>query len=188
MKCDICQINDAVVFLQEVRGNQKKELAINALFGFSEPVLWPLILFNVVKGDIRNYCAENIYSLQKIFVINTKKGSFTSRKKYIDENIKDVAVVDKTTALKYFDFVGGATLDHTRVEKSDVLSYALDSVNADRGSAILVGDRVYDAEGARLCGIDSLGVTYGHGSEREIRESGFSFIAKTVGDITEILH
>ena len=26
MKCDICQINDAVVFLQEVRGNQKKEL------------------------------------------------------------------------------------------------------------------------------------------------------------------
>lgn len=26
MKCDICQINEAVVFLQEVRGNQKKEL------------------------------------------------------------------------------------------------------------------------------------------------------------------
>lgn len=90
--------------------------------------------------------------------------------------------------MKYFDFVGGATLDHTRVEKSDVLSYALDSVNADRAVSILVGDRVYDAEGARLCGIDSLGVTYGHGSESEIRESGFSFIAKTVGDITEILH
>ena len=98
-------ISTAVSKIVEDAGNQKKELAINALFGFSEPVLWPLILFNVVKGDIRNYCAENIYSLQKIFVINTKKGSFTSRKKYIDENIKDVAVVDKTTALKYFDFV-----------------------------------------------------------------------------------
>lgn len=26
MKCDICKINDAVIFLQEVRGNQKKEV------------------------------------------------------------------------------------------------------------------------------------------------------------------
>ena len=26
MKCDVCKINDAVIFLQEVRGTQKKEL------------------------------------------------------------------------------------------------------------------------------------------------------------------
>ena len=26
MKCDICKINDAVIFLQEVRGNEKKQL------------------------------------------------------------------------------------------------------------------------------------------------------------------
>ena len=89
--------------------------------------------------------------------------------------------------MKYFDFVGGATLDHTRVEKSAVLSYALDAVGAERELSILVGDRVYDAEGARACGIDSLGVTYGHGSEREISESGFSYIAGSVSDISKIL-
>ena len=89
---------------------------------------------------------------------------------------------------KYFDFIGAATLDHTRVEKSEVLDYSLKSIGAeDRGACILIGDRVYDAQGARVCGIDSIGVLYGHGSEEEIRASGFTYIASTVSDISKIL-
>ena len=88
---------------------------------------------------------------------------------------------------KYFDFIGGATLDHTRVEKSAVLSYSLDSVNAERERAILVGDRIFDAEGARECRIDSLGVIYGHGSREEIEEAGFTYTAEKVSDIAKIL-
>lgn len=89
---------------------------------------------------------------------------------------------------KYFDFIGGATLDHTRVEKSEVLNYSLDSFGAeDREACILVGDRIYDAQGARACSIDSIGVLYGHGSEEEISSSGFTYIAKTVSDIAKIL-
>ena len=87
----------------------------------------------------------------------------------------------------YFDFVGGATLDHTRVEKSAVLSYALDSVGADRDSSILVGDRVYDAEGASICGISSLGVLWGHGTYEEIHSSGFTHVAATPEEVFEIL-
>ena len=86
---------------------------------------------------------------------------------------------------KYFDFVGGATLDHTRVEKSEVLAYALSSVGG--GKAVLVGDRKFDAEGAELCGIDSLGVLYGHGSREEIEAAGFTYIAETVADILKFL-
>ncbi len=89
--------------------------------------------------------------------------------------------------LKYFDFVGAATLDHTRVEKSEVLGYALSSVGAQGSKSILVGDRVYDAEGAAACGIDSLGVFYGHGSEEEILSAGFTYTAKSVSEISEIL-
>ena len=89
--------------------------------------------------------------------------------------------------MKYFDFVGGATLDHTRVEKNAVLSYALESVEAEKDKSVLVGDRVFDAEGARACGIDSLGVLWGHGSREEIFSSGFTYTAETVSALTEIL-
>ncbi|MBR5140678.1 MAG: HAD hydrolase-like protein [Clostridia bacterium] len=88
---------------------------------------------------------------------------------------------------KYFDFVGAATLNHTRVEKSDILSYALDAVNADRSSSVMVGDRKYDAIGAAEVGIDSIGVLYGHGEEAEIAAAGFTYTLSTVEDITKIL-
>lgn len=90
---------------------------------------------------------------------------------------------------KYFDFIGGAATDKIRDKKHEVLEYSLQSIGAlgDRSRAILVGDRIYDAEGAKMCGIDSLGVLYGHGSEQEVRSGGFTLIANTVGEIADIL-
>ena len=89
---------------------------------------------------------------------------------------------------QFFDFIGGAASEKSRDKKSEVLEYSLENVgNPDREKCILVGDRVYDAEGAKALGIDSLGVLYGHGSREEIEGSGFNFIAKTVAEIAEII-
>ena len=89
---------------------------------------------------------------------------------------------------EYFDFVGAATLDHKREKKHEVLEYALCGVGAlDRSKCILVGDRKFDAEGAKICGIDSLAVTYGHGSVEEISSAGFDYIAATAEDVARLL-
>ena len=89
---------------------------------------------------------------------------------------------------KYFDFIGGAATDKTRDKKAEVLEYSLNSIGiTDRSGVILVGDRMYDAEGAGECGIDSMGVLYGHGSREEILSSGFTLIAETTADISKIL-
>ena len=87
---------------------------------------------------------------------------------------------------KYFDFLGGAKGDN-RDHKWQVLDYSLNAVNADRSRAILVGDRMYDAEGARICGIDSLAVSWGHGSREELETSGFTSIANTPEEVTNYL-
>lgn len=87
---------------------------------------------------------------------------------------------------QYFDFMGGAKGDD-RDHKWQVLDYSLNSVCADRSKAILVGDRMYDAEGAKICGIDSLGVAWGHGSREELESSGFTHIADSPDDVTAFL-
>ena len=93
---------------------------------------------------------------------------------------------------EYFDFIGGA-INHQNDQKWQVLNWSLSSVGVDLddprslAECILVGDRKYDAEGARICGIDSLGVLYGHGTEDEIYSSGFTLFAKTVSDVSRIL-
>ena len=85
---------------------------------------------------------------------------------------------------KYFDFIGGAESGSERYTKTAVLKYVLESTGASLDGAILVGDRMYDAEGAREVGIDSLGVLWGHGSQEEIDSSGFAHIIKDVEDLS----
>ena len=65
-----------------------------------------------------------------------------------------------------FDAVCGATLDETRVRKTDVIAYALETLGAEPDAAVMVGDRLHDIEGAHACGLPALGVTYGYGPQR----------------------
>lgn len=88
---------------------------------------------------------------------------------------------------QYFDFIAGATLDDSRVEKADVISYALKSCNIAPYNAIMVGDRKHDIIGAKKNGLNSVGVLYGYGGEDELKSAGADYIAATPSDVAEIL-
>ena len=117
-------------------------------------------------------------------------------KKIVLATSKPLDTAKKVLALfgltDYFDFIGGA-VSHQNDQKWQVLNWSLSSVGIDvndpaqREKCILVGDRKYDAEGAKICGIDSMGVLYGHGTEEEIYSSGFTHYAHTVADICKTL-
>jgi len=84
----------------------------------------------------------------------------------------------------YFDFVAGSELDGSRVNKDEVIRYALDSCNIkDLSKAIMIGDREYDITGAKKIGIKSMGVLYGYGDRRELEKAGADYIMDTVEDI-----
>lgn len=117
-------------------------------------------------------------------------------KKIVLATSKPLDTAKKVLALfgltDYFDFIGGA-VSHQNDQKWQVLNWSLTSVGIDvndpaqREKCILVGDRKYDAEGAKICGIDSMGVLYGYGTEEEIYSSGFTHYAPTVADISKAL-
>ena len=89
---------------------------------------------------------------------------------------------------KYFDFISTATIDKKRDKKREVLVYALSSVpGCDKSKCLMVGDRVFDAVGAKEVGIDSMGVLYGHGSREEIESSGFNYVVENVSDISKLI-
>ena len=117
-------------------------------------------------------------------------------KKIVLATSKPLDTAKKVLALfgltDYFDFIGGA-VSHQNDQKWQVLNWSLSSVGVDLNDpeslakCILVGDRKYDAEGAQICGIDSMGVLYGHGTEEEIYSSGFTMYASSVSDIAKTL-
>ena len=86
----------------------------------------------------------------------------------------------------YFDFEAGAYSDRIRDKKWEVLAYALEQFpDIPREKCVLVGDRKYDAEGAHICGIDSIGIGWGHGSAEELSESGFVAVFQTKSSFLE---
>ena len=87
---------------------------------------------------------------------------------------------------RWFDFLGGASGD-TRDHKWQVLEYSMSNVGADPAHTVLVGDRMYDAEGAAVCGIDSIGVLWGHGSREELESAGFTALVSTPDELVRLL-
>lgn len=86
---------------------------------------------------------------------------------------------------KYFDFIGGASSDSSKELKSDVIKMGLEALDVkDLSNALMVGDRLYDIVGAKECGLDSMGVLYGYGSRKELKEYGATYIALTPWDVT----
>ncbi len=82
----------------------------------------------------------------------------------------------------YFSFVAGASLDKTRVEKADVVAYALKNLSPPV-RAVMVGDRKHDVLGAAQNGLKSVGVLYGYGDRDELLSAGANAIAETPLDI-----
>ena len=87
----------------------------------------------------------------------------------------------------YFDFVGAADGDRQRDKKHEVLEYVFENLGCKRERSVMVGDRVFDADGARKCGIDAIGVLWGHGSREELDSSGFVYIAENPAELISFL-
>jgi phosphoglycolate phosphatase len=65
----------------------------------------------------------------------------------------------------------GPELDGTRNDKSDLLHHALETTGEDPMDAVMVGDRSHDIVAARTCGMASIAVAWGYGTEAEHRDA-----------------
>ncbi|MBP5280980.1 MAG: HAD hydrolase-like protein [Lachnospiraceae bacterium] len=91
----------------------------------------------------------------------------------------------------YFDVVVGSELDGSRVDKVEIVQEALrqlfPSGRVQKHKVFMVGDRKFDAEGARLAGVESVGVTFGYGSMEELMEAHTDYIVRSVEELRRFL-
>lgn len=88
-----------------------------------------------------------------------------------------------------FDFVSGAAFGEKKADKSHIVKKALEGLGVeDLSTAVMVGDRCFDVEGARIAGIKSIGVLEGgYGDEAEFKTAGADWIVETLADIKDIV-
>ncbi len=84
-----------------------------------------------------------------------------------------IKILEHFGLARYFDFIGGSTLNETRTKKTEVIDYVLMENSLDPKDCLMVGDRFYDIEGARKCGLDVAAVLFGYGSKEELCSADF---------------
>lgn len=97
-------------------------------------------------------------------------------------------VLDHFHLTDFFEFIGAANEDSSRVNKDDVIRYVIDSCGlTDLDRIVMVGDRKHDIAGAHKTGVEALGVLYGYGSREELEGSGADWIAEDVKEMKQLL-
>ena len=90
-----------------------------------------------------------------------------------------------------FDAVCGSNIDGSRKDKKDLIPYAVaclgGDIERDRERTVMLGDTWYDAQGARLCNVDFIGVRYGYGDVEAMKEQGAAAFADAPGELYSLL-
>ena len=95
-------------------------------------------------------------------------------------------VVERFGLDHFFDGVYGANSDGRNAEKSTVLAAAIAGGRLETAARIvMIGDRRYDALGARAVGIPAIGALWGYGDRAELSEAGADPIIALPRDIPD---
>ena len=98
-------------------------------------------------------------------------------------------ILEHFDLLHFFDEVVGASMDEKLSAKKDIIGEALRRMGKSPGDqdVLMVGDRMHDVEGAKLCGLDSLGVYTGFAPEGELEEAGATYVFHTIKEMADFL-
>lgn len=93
-------------------------------------------------------------------------------------------IMDRFDLSRYFIRIAGASLDHSRESKTDVLRYLLQQTGSS-GREVMVGDTLSDIRGAHAIDIPCIAVSWGYGAEETLGEA--ERIARTMEELKNLL-
>lgn len=92
-------------------------------------------------------------------------------------------------AIEYFDDVVGSTFDGRISSKEQVLNEVMRRwKDINKSAMCLIGDTIFDIEGANLVQIPSIGVSFGFGNVEEMIAEGANCICDDMKDLPELIN
>lgn len=95
-------------------------------------------------------------------------------------------ILEHFSMAHFFDHICGASADNDRYTKSQVIAYLLEML-PHRDNLIMVGDTIYDVEGAAEFHIPTIGVSWGYGNVDEMKAGGAVAIVNTMRELYEAI-
>ena len=98
------------------------------------------------------------------------------------------SVADYLKITDKFDAIVGVKIDDSNhSSKTQLILDAMTEMGAtDKSKVLMVGDRMFDLDGAAGAGVDSCGAIWGYGSEEEFREHNATYIVNKTAEILDL--
>ena len=93
-----------------------------------------------------------------------------------------IEILHKFELAAFFEEICGASFDHSRVHKADVLAHLLSKIGGAE-NALMIGDTEFDVLGAKAHGIPTIGVSWGYGKVAAMEAAGAIAIATTMEEL-----
>lgn len=136
------------------------------------------------KGLFENTLFDGVPEMLKSLKKDGKKIVLATSKPTIFAN----KILKHFNLYDFFDLTVGSNLDGSLTNKAEVITVALERLgNIKKDRAVMVGDRSHDVIGGIKNGLFTVGVTFGYGSEEELKAAGASHIVNSVKELTEFL-
>ena len=88
----------------------------------------------------------------------------------------------------YIDKVFGRDDEGLLHTKADVINDGLKQLQiTSLHEVLMIGDRRFDIEGAKVCGLDSMGVLFGYGDRPEMEQAGADYICESYDEMLQYL-
>ncbi len=136
---------------------------------YTDNAMYRLHLFDGVEEMLKEMKNRGV----KMAIASSKPEKFFSK------------LLEHLRITQYFDVVCGAALGDIHNTKQAIIARAMKELSAEKERTLMVGDRVFDIEGAKENGIKSAGVVFGFDYTKELRTAGADFIVKTTKQLLE---
>lgn len=152
--------------------DEKSEFAVRKYREkYSEGGIYELDLYDGILPLMKTLKENDI----KIGIASSKPQNFIIR------------LVDFLEIGNLIDFISAPSADDTPQSKASLINNAAEALNISKDRIIMVGDRHFDINGANGAGVESIGVTFGYGSEEELKNAGATYIAGCAEEIADII-
>lgn len=138
---------------------------------YSREGIFRFTLYDGIENLLRELKADGIHTA----IASSKPYNFILR------------IIDYLNFGDLIDFISCPLSDKANESKVVLVSRCVEHFEIEKSEAIMVGDRHFDINGANGAGVESIGVTFGYGDEKELSNAGATHIAQTVDDIRNII-
>lgn len=138
---------------------------------YSEKCIYEFELYEGIDALIRDIKANGI----KLAIASSKPEKFIRR------------LVAQLGYDEIIDFISAPTFDEDHMSKRELINNAVNALGVKKSRTIMVGDRLFDINGANEAGVDSIGAVFGYGSEEELKNAGATYLVSHADEMRIII-